>query len=108
MIKISKYFQKDSEPRISRTFPYKLFDAFSRLKDKDGKFRSTTAKIFEIETKRLLLRSLEGGKVEERKKITEEVSEILSNLFWSSGIGANVDSFINLLEISKFISTLEE
>ncbi|ROL57228.1 type III-B CRISPR-associated protein Cas10/Cmr2 [Bacteroidetes/Chlorobi group bacterium Naka2016] len=108
--KLSEYFKKDETPKIkiSRTFPYKLHDAFLRNKDKDGTV-SITGTIFETELKRLLLRSLEGGgNKRERKKVADELSEMLLALFWHSGIGSNIDKFVNLLEVARIISTTEE
>lgn len=104
--KLSKYFQKDSMLALSRTFPYKLQNAFLKLKDKSGDISGLDT-IFESEIKRLILRSLEGGDEKERRRVIKELLPTFSRLFWYSEIGANINRFINLLEIARFVSNAE-
>lgn len=105
--KISKFFKKDANPKLSKTFIYKLHNDFIRLKDEEGNFNATSG-IFKTEVKRLLFRSLEEVEKKEKEKIAKELTEILSDLFWCSGIGGNVNKFIALLEVAAFIYRSED
>lgn len=109
---IVKYFTGKNEKNItlSRTFPYKLNRELARLKEKNGAV-SVSSDILRTEMQRILKRSIEVRNEEEKRKkekIVEELTELLSDLLWISGIGGNLTQFINLLEITSFISTEEK
>jgi len=104
--KLSEYFRETNNPRLSKTFPYKLYQSLSRLKNRNGNFTLSEG-IFDSELKRNLTRFIEAENKEQRKEALNELTEILNSLFWHSGIGSNIDKFTNLIEIARFI-TLKE
>lgn len=108
MIKnISNYFKEESKPRLSRTFPYKLYESLDRIKDKEGKF-SLSQGIFDAELKRVLLRSIEDSSSQkEKENMINKLSKILPDIFWMSGIDSNLVQFFYFLEIAKFIAKPE-
>lgn len=96
--------KKDNKPWISIKFIYNLNKEFERLKREDGHFTGM-GDIFGVELKRLLERASHGKK-DEKKKMVNETSEILKDIFRESG--GNIDNFVNLLEITAFVSKAEE
>lgn len=107
MKEIGEFFVGKDGITLSKTFIQKIYNEFVRLKDKEERFIATEA-IFDTELKRLLKRSLEGGKDEERKEKAETLAKTLLSLFWHSGIGGNLSKFANLLETISFVSKVEE
>ncbi|HAA83486.1 MAG: CRISPR-associated protein Cmr2 [Thermoanaerobacterium sp.] len=101
--KVSDYFRHESKPRLSKTFPYKLSKTLNEIKDKEGRFTLSQG-IFEAELKRVLARSIENANKDKKKTAINNLFEDISFIFFNSGIGANVDQFIALLEFARFMA----
>ena len=106
---LKKYFsQKNKKACISDRFIYTLRDEFRRIKEEDGTFGLTEG-IFESEIKRIVKRSIHGGKKEDRDRLFSEIFEKIQliEIFWNLPRKGNVDNFLNLLEISSFTAPEE-
>jgi len=106
--KLSGYFRDDNSgdnnrQRLSKTFPYKLYNSLNKLKNENGIF-TLSERIFDSELRRNLERSIEISNKEQKREAVNELATIINSLFWETGIGSNIDRFINLIEIAKFIS----
>ncbi|HOK34155.1 MAG TPA: type III-B CRISPR-associated protein Cas10/Cmr2 [Fervidobacterium sp.] len=105
ILEISRYFRGWHGWTLSNTFPYKLYVAIEKLKNKDGIY-FLDSEILESELKRVIKRSLESGDevTESRDNVAEKLSDDFLYLFHSAGIHESVDRFMNLLEVARFIS----
>ena len=90
---------------LANTFPYKLYVAIEKLKNRDGVY-SLDSEILKSELRRIINRSLESiDKVtESRDGVVDKLSDDFLYLFHSAGIHENIDRFMNLLELARFIS----
>jgi len=105
ILEISRYFKGWNGLTLANTFPYKLYVAIEKLKNRDGVY-SLDSEILKSELRRVINRSLESiDKVtESRDGVVDKLSDDFLYLFHSAGIHENIDRFMNLLELARFIS----
>jgi CRISPR-associated protein Cmr2 len=102
----AKYFKKEENGIwISNKVIYTLKEEFKNLINNNGRFMEDP-QLFKVELKRVIQRSITGGKEEERRKIAEEISSRLFQLF-EKDEAQNLANFLNLIEVSIFVAEKE-
>jgi CRISPR-associated protein Cmr2 len=101
-----KFKEQEDRAWVSDRFIYALREGLKRLKNKKGEFVSEEG-VIDTAIRRIIQRSTHGGKKEERENLSKEVSNALIDVFWKLP-GNNIDNFLDLLEISAFITTEEQ
>jgi CRISPR-associated protein Cmr2 len=91
--------EKKDEPWVSDRIIYTIGKEFARLKDDKGRYLK--AGIIDTEIKRIVNRATHAKDEEKRKKFAEKMVETLQDIFWKI---ENMDSFLNLLEISVAVT----
>lgn len=105
--KLVEYFDDEKEYFIAKSFISKLNSEFIHLKGQGGNFVGN-ADIFKIQLNRLLRRSFNRKnmmKEEHEKRILNEISDVMEDLFWDTG--GNIDNFLNACIIASFLKRVE-